>query len=62
MLRLCLGFDILKEVTALKDKLRGWNINVFGNIFFKKRRLLERLNGIHKNLLKLERKLIFELN
>ncbi|XP_057444404.1 uncharacterized protein LOC130736609 [Lotus japonicus] len=34
----------------LKSDLCHWNINVFGNIFKRKRRLINRLNGIERNL------------
>ena len=34
------------------DRVKKWNVEVFGNIFAKKRRVLARLNGAQKAIAK----------
>ncbi|KAF7813073.1 ribonuclease H [Senna tora] len=38
------------SLNTFQDKIKGWNRDVFGNIFRKKERLLRRLQGIHNRL------------
>lgn len=40
----------MEAVNAFTTKVSAWNKDVFGNIFWKKRRLLARLGGIQKAL------------
>ena len=37
-----------KAMTDFVDRVKKWNVEVFGNIFAKKRRVLARLNGVQK--------------
>lgn len=62
--------SIVVSLQKLSQELKLWNKNVFGNNFQHKRKLLRRLEGVQRNLaqrttlglLKLEEKLIPELN
>ncbi|KAF7811130.1 putative ribonuclease H protein At1g65750 family [Senna tora] len=38
------------SLSTFQEKIKGWNRDVFGNIFRKKERLLRRLQGIHNRL------------
>ncbi|XP_019157960.1 PREDICTED: uncharacterized protein LOC109154682 [Ipomoea nil] len=61
--------DLKINMRVLAGALKEWNVNTFGNIFYRKKRLLSRLKGIQQglaiqprpDLLKLERKLRHEL-
>nr|KYP56524.1 Putative ribonuclease H protein At1g65750 family [Cajanus cajan] len=44
------GMDWNSRIAHLTQSLQDWNRNVFGNIFYEKRRLLRRLNGIARKL------------
>ena len=37
-----------RAMTGFVDRVKKWNVEVFGNIFAKKRRVLARLNGVQK--------------
>ena len=39
-------------MTDFVDRVKKWNVEVFGNIFAKKRRVLARLNGVQKAIAK----------
>ena len=41
---------MIENLNAFQDNLKDWNVNVFGNIGKRKRRLLARLNGIQRSL------------
>lgn len=57
--------DVMCSLKSLAEKLRAWNRDTFGNIFWRKKRLTRRLEGVAKALdvktsvrvLKLEMKL-----
>ncbi|KAI9124541.1 hypothetical protein K1719_004463 [Acacia pycnantha] len=44
------GNDILSCLEAFKSEIQAWNSSTFGGIGFRKRRLLNRLNGIQSKL------------
>ncbi|KAI9079071.1 hypothetical protein K1719_038979 [Acacia pycnantha] len=44
------GNDILSCIEAFKSEIQVWNSSTFGGIGFRKRRLLNRLNGIQSKL------------
>lgn len=57
-------------ISVFTRKAKDWNVNVFGNLFAKKRRVLARLNGAQKALainpsdflIQVEKNLIEEYN
>lgn len=59
-----------ESLKKLGGALGKWNVDVFGNIFYRKKRILARINRVqsalernfHSGLLKLERKLKGELD
>ncbi|WCJ29423.1 LINE-1 retrotransposable element ORF2 protein [Euphorbia peplus] len=64
------GKGLMEGLGELSSTLRDWNIQVFGNVFYRKRRLYNRLGGVQARLaqcctgglLKLERQILEELN
>ena len=44
------NISVIENLNAFQDNLKDWNVNVFGNIGKRKRRLLARLNGIQRSL------------
>lgn len=61
--------ELDENITATAASLSSWNIHVFGNVFYRKKRLLARIKGIQRSLmqharhdlLRLDRKLRKEL-
>lgn len=41
---------LIASLTSFQEKAKMWNKEVFGNLFFRKRRVVARLFGIHKKL------------
>lgn len=62
------NFDLREATKNFTKRVRKWNMDVFGNVFAKKRRVLARINGVQKSLannpgkslLRLEKQLIEE--
>ena len=45
-------FRVAKKIRNVKDNIKKWNKETFGNIFWNKRKILEELKDIHDNIQK----------
>jgi len=44
------GVEVVSSRQELTSNLKTWNKEVFGNIFYRKKRVVARLQGIQKHL------------
>jgi len=44
------GVEVVSSRQELTSNLKTWNKEVFGNIFYRKKRVVTRLQGIQKHL------------
>ena len=45
-----ISMDLRDNISKFIAKVKVWNWDVFGNIFYRKKRLLERLKGVENKL------------